>query len=91
VRRVRDELPLRAQGFVERGEHRVEARAEAAELVVAGRRDATREVARLGYVRRRLAQPAYRRERRRRDERAEGRRQADPPEGEQSEGDPKPA
>ena len=48
VRGVRDQLALLLLGLVERREHRVEARAEACELVVPLEADPMREVARLG-------------------------------------------
>ena len=50
VRGVRDETALAADGLLERREHRVEARAEPAELVVPGDRDALGQVAGRGDV-----------------------------------------
>ena len=56
VRRVRDELPLRARRLLERAEHRVEARREPAQLVACPRRRSARtgrcvSVTRLGRAR----------------------------------------
>ena len=50
VRGVRDQLTLRRYGVVQRGQHRVERRAEAAHLVGSGGAEASGEVSRLGDV-----------------------------------------
>ena len=80
MRGVGDELPLRPARALERGEHRVEARREPAELVVAGRGrlDPLREVTRLGDGLRGLGQPSHRRERGARDDQTERGGDADP-------------
>ncbi len=63
MRRVGDELPLRAIRVLEPGEHRVEAGREAAELVPAGHDDAFGEVAGLRDSLRRFRQSTHRSER----------------------------
>ena len=68
---VGDELPLRARGVLERGEHRVERRGEPRELVAARDLDPAGEVARLGHVLGRAGEPAHGREQRRGDDQAE--------------------
>ena len=73
VRGVGHELPLRPARVLERAEHRVEARRQPAELVVAGRGrlDPLREIPRLGDRFRRRGQPAHGRQRGARDQQAE--------------------
>ena len=78
VRRVGDELALRARRVLERAEHRVERRRQARELVVAGRVDAAREVARLGHLLGRPGQPLDGCEHRLRDDEAEAAARAMP-------------
>ena len=71
VRRVGDELALRAERHLERGEHPIEAAREPPELVVRARADAAREVARARHLFDGLPQARDRREHGPRDERAE--------------------
>ncbi len=90
VRRVGDELALRAGRLLERAEHRVEARREPAELVVAGGLDALGQVAGGRDGLRRGRQPPHRGERGARDEKAErrGKRDAGRSDREQDRPDP---
>ena len=75
VRRVRDELALRAQRRLELAEHRVEARCEPAELVTTACGDPPREVARARDLLDRGGEAFHRSERGPAYERAEPRRQ----------------
>ena len=81
VRGVGHELPLSPARVLERAEHRVEARRQPAELVVAGRGrlDPLREIPGLGDRFRRRGQPAHGRQRRARDQQAERCRNRHPP------------
>jgi len=81
VRGVADELLLRAGGRLQRGQHRVEAGREPAELIGSVRLDALGEVSGLRHVLGRARQTADRRERGARDREAESRCQCDPDRG----------
>ena len=78
VRRIRDEATLRADGRLERGEHRVELISETAQLVVAVDRDAFRQDCRSRRPLGGRRQPANRPQRRGGDERGEARGYGDP-------------
>ena len=71
MRRIGDELALGASRLLERGEHRVEARGEPAELVVTDNIDALGEVLRLAHALDGRGESSYRRERRSCDEQPE--------------------
>ncbi len=73
------------RGILERGEHRVEASGETAELVAAARVDATGEVARLGDLFRGLRQPSHGRQRCAGDREAEARGNQNAAAGDQEE------
>jgi hypothetical protein len=85
VRGVGNELPLRASGLLECGEHRVEARREAAELVAPFVVDAAREIPGLRDVLRRLRQAPNRCERRACDGEPQGCRDTDTAEADEDE------
>ena len=84
MRRVCDQLPLRACGFLERAEHRIEARGETAELVATAGVDPLGEVACRGDGLSGRGQPSHRRERRPGDDQAEPGRKRDPRTGNQN-------
>ena len=90
MRGVRDELALLPLGLVERREHRVEARAEACQLVVPLEADPMREVARLGDDLGLARELRHGPKGRSRDERAEGGRGGDAAERHEDEDDPDP-
>ncbi len=71
MRRVRDELTLRAGRFLQRAEHRVEARREPAQLVLAPHVDALGQIVRLRHSFDRGREPYDRCERGARDEQPE--------------------
>jgi hypothetical protein len=85
VRRVRDELALLAQRDLEGAEHLVEARREAAQLVVAGRRDAPGQIARARDLLDDRRQALDRGDRGARHDRAERRREEHAAEGHEDE------
>ena len=78
VRRVRDELALCSGGRLEGGQHGVEARREAAQLVLSAHVDPLGQVTGLRDVLRGFGQPADRRQRSAGDDKAEAPGQADP-------------
>ncbi len=78
MRGVGDELPLRADGLLERLEHLVEARSETAELVVALDLDPQAQIVRSRDLLGRVAEATHGRERGARDDCACGDRERDP-------------
>jgi hypothetical protein len=87
VRRVRHELALGATRLLERAKHRVEARREPSELVLAPGLDPLRKVAGLRHVLRGVSQAPHRSQRRLRNGEPEPGRNRDTAEGDQDQED----
>ena len=88
MRRIRDELALRARRLLESREHRVEARRKPAQLVLSVDVDSLGEILRLGDTLDRRRQPLDGRERGSRDEQSQYRRDHDPAERDDDEEEP---
>ncbi len=88
VRRVGDELALCAIRVLEPGEHRIEARGQATELVAAADLDPLREIAGLRHTLGGLGQPADRRQRRARHDQPEAGGDSDSAERDRDEKEP---